>query len=868
MAQLYTTPLDIDPIHDEIDFFKYPISSYIWRDKYRQGDENIPFSTHQRVVEGIYGKGTVISDPPNTGLVAEALRAYEAMCRGLWVPAGRIHAGAGTGNETTLMNCYVCRTIPDDLEGIHAAFGDAMKTMAHSGGIGMDFSTIRPKGALVSNLGEDVPAAGPIAFMEIWDTMCATISQKGYRRGAMMGTLRCDHPDIEAFIKAKQTKGRLTNFNVSVLITDEFMDAVKGDQIWRLHFDCPLADVNVKRTQGLTSTEHLNDTSGTQPTYIYKEIPARVLWGKIMNSTYKYSEPGVIFIDRINAMNNLKYIETISCTNPCGEQPLPPNGTCNLGAVNLARMVRNPFTQDAKFDFNLLTATAEVGVRFLDRVIDETFYPLNTQEVEEFGKRRIGLGVTGLANALAMLGHPYNSSQAVEATEHIMVCLCHAVYWTSIELAKEKSPFPDFQEKHFLHNTFASTLPKPMQEDIRKYGIRNGVLLTIAPTGTTSIYYGNVSSGIEPVFAFNMRRQIRQPDGDFEPFDAEDYGYRLFKHLYLKLDGALSDHSLITHHDLQPEDHLAIQRVCQKYVDASISKTINCPEDITFEHFESIYMDAYDSELKGCTTYRPSDIRGSVLESIGVMRPPGPSIELSGSTTPEEAKKLAHDHLTAQVSARLEPAAADSPSMEGSPSEQVKLVYYGDRRKLPDRRSMIKRPSKLIGATYKIDWPTAASALYVTINDMETDNGVRPFEIFISSLSSTHTEWINTVTLLISRILRWGHDPKFIPEELKLISSPHDSAWIDGKFYSSLVARIATVIEEHLNREEGTTLAEKLNIGLEGTTTSRISEEVSSQSHEIQQGVRGEICPRCGVPAVIQQESCKQCSVCLWSNCE
>ena len=409
---------NLDPSHSNLDLFAQEITQDIWKDKYRYDNESHPNESLRRVARAIYGDDDWDA-------------AYEAMAAGLWVPAGRIHAGAGTKKVVTLMNCYVCRTIDDSMVGIADALKDAMLTMQQGGGIGMDFSTLRPKRATLRRTG--APASGPLTFMDMWDAMCQTIMSAGSRRGAMMGTMIDSHPDLLEFIDAKKTAGRLTNFNLSILVSDAFMDAIRHDAEWSLYFHEPLLDGNPLGT--------FEDDSG-KTQYVYSIHPARELWDKITETTYAYSEPGIIFIDRINELNNLSGIEDIRCTNPCGEQPLPPWACCNLGANNLARMVMHPFSPQAFFNFELLQQITKIGVEFLDKVIDVTNYPLLEQKEEELSKRRIGLGITGLASAFTQMGLRYGSEESVVLARKIMRTIANEAYLTSTHLARDKGVFP------------------------------------------------------------------------------------------------------------------------------------------------------------------------------------------------------------------------------------------------------------------------------------------------------------------------------------------------------------------------------------------------------------------------------------------
>ncbi len=724
MARAITgSKFSIDPAHEGIDIYgeENILTMDIWRDKYRHGDEDHPFDSMRRVVEGVYAK-----DPDK-----DAKRdALEAMERGLWIPAGRIQAGAGTANIVTLLNCYMCRNIDDSMSGIADALKDAMLTMQQGGGIGMNFSELRPSGAYLRRTG--AVASGPLPFMNMWDSMCQTIMSAGSRRGAMMAVMDCEHPDLIDFITAKHKKGTLTNFNVSVLITDAFLAAVESDEEWFLGFTVPRAD---GKHQFVVERE---DRGQIELWYAYSKWQARDLWNLILENTYEWSEPGVIFIDRVNKRNNLNYCETITGTNPCGEQPLPPNGCCNLGAVNLARMVINPFTPQAEFDYDLLEEIAYLGTRFLDNVIDVTLYPLEEQTVEEYAKRRIGIGITGLANALAQLGIRYGSGDAVRTTSLIMDNLKNSVYQSSATLAREREPFPLYDAERWGATTpLVQELSQATRDIIAECGIRNGVLLTIAPTGTTSLYAGNVSSGLEPVFLNKMQRNVRQKDDTYKPYVAYDYGYLLYCHVHRIIPdraSGLPDY-MVTHENLTVMEHLDMQSVCQEHIDASVSKTINCPQDITFEDFRAMYAYAYESGCKGCTTYRFSEVRGSIL---------------SAETKTDEA--------------------APAPLL-------------------------LTRPEVLSGRTYKVRWPSVNENYYITINDV----GDKPFEVFIQSTSSKYTDWTTALSLMISAIMRKGGDISFIPEELQKVRSAEDVGYVGGRFYGSLVAVIGETIGKHLS---------------------------------------------------------------------
>ena len=551
------------------------ISQQIWEMKYRLDAAEVSLdSSFRRVANAV-----AAAEKP------ELRETYASQFFGLmadlrFLPAGRILAGAGTGRAVTLFNCFVMDKIADSIPGIFNGLNEAAQTLQQGGGIGHDFSTLRPKGALVHGVGAD--ASGPLSFMDVWDSMCRTIMSAGARRGAMMGTLRCDHPDIEAFIEAKRDKLKLRNFNLSVLVTDAFMAAVKSDADWSLIFD------------------------GN----VYQIISARGLWQKIMKATYDCAEPGVIFIDRINAKNPLAYCETISCTNPCGEQPLPAYGACLLGSLNLTRFVNAPFEGDASINLGALHNATLLAIRFLDNVIDVSNYPLPQQKAEALNKRRLGLGVTGLADALLMCGLRYGSSESAELAALCMMTIRDAAFDSSTALAKEKGSFPLFNANDYLATEYAHSLNAEQRAMIKVHGLRNGLLTSIAPTGTISLLAGNVSSGIEPIFNAGYERNITNPDGSHRTELLEDYAVALWRSLSDGLPPAF-----VTVDDLKPVDHLNMAAAVQPFVDSSISKTVNVPEMIDFQSFTSVYEEAYALGLKGCTTFRPNDITGSILMS-------------------------------------------------------------------------------------------------------------------------------------------------------------------------------------------------------------------------------------------------------------
>ena len=491
-----------------------------------------------------------------------------------FLPAGRVQSAMGAPRRVTPYNCFVSMTIEDSMNGIMEAAANAAKTMQLGGGIGYDFSTLRPHGSLIRSL--DSKSSGPMSFMGIFDAVCKTIASAGHRRGAQMAVLRVDHPDIETFIRAKNNSTELTQFNMSVGVTDEFMQAVKDDADFDLVFEGQ----------------------------VYRTVSASALWDDILRSTWDWAEPGILFIDRINKKNNLHYCETIAATNPCGEQPLPPNGACLLGSFNLVKYVKHNGIQSgdtATFDYEKLKADIPHVVRAMDNVVDRAVYPLPAQEKEAKDKRRMGLGVTGVANAIEALSFPYGSPEFMDTMEEIMRTIRDGCYRASIDLAKEKGPFPLYSHK-FLDSGFAETLPGDIRNDIGEYGIRNSHLLSVAPTGTISLSADNVSSGIEPVFSHYYDRTIQTFDGP-RVERVEDYGVREFG-----VKGMAAD-------ALSVFDHVRVLNLASKYVDSACSKTCNVGDDVTWEQFKDVYMQAYDGGSSGCTTFRASGKRFGILNA-------------------------------------------------------------------------------------------------------------------------------------------------------------------------------------------------------------------------------------------------------------
>jgi ribonucleoside-diphosphate reductase alpha chain len=638
------------------------ISEEVLLEKYAKGDERTADDVNQRVARALAQSEPVADRARWETRFAEALRSG-------FVPAGRIQSAAGTGLSATLINCFVqpvgdsIAQTEDGHPGIYTALTEAAETMRRGGGVGYDFSRIRPRGAWVGSTQSS--ASGPVSYMRVFDRSCETVESAGSRRGAQMGVLRCDHPDIEEFIHAKDS-GDLKNFNISVGVTDAFMEAVQGDtEIELVH----RAEPGIAQKEAGAYQQSQSDGGGL---WVYRKRRARELWEQIMRSTYDHAEPGVLFLDHINHDNNLAYCESIAATNPCAEQPLPPYGCCCLGSIDLTRFVREPFENTARFDDAGFVKLARVAVRMLDNVLDVTVWPLPQQELEAHNKRRIGLGFTGLGDALIMLNLHYDSEGARDMARRISELMRDAAYDASSELARERGSFPLFNPDLYLSgSTFASRLPQPVRDRVRAHGLRNSHLLSIAPTGTISLAFAdNASNGIEPAFSWSYTRKKRMPDGGFKEYAVEDHAWRLYRHL--KGEKAPLTPAFVTALEMSAQAHESMVAAVAPCIDTAISKTVNVPADYPYADFQHLYFDAWESGLKGLATYRPNQVLGSVLSTTPSAAPTEP-LQIVDTN-----RRLALDRLPAPVLSSLRwPGRPELPS--GNPAWTFMVHHpFGD----------------------------------------------------------------------------------------------------------------------------------------------------------------------------------------------
>ena len=808
-----------------------PISRDVLAEKY--------FKPGESSLEQLYGRvARALASVEKPELRAEWEQKFLTNLHAGAIGAGRIMSAAGTDIQATLINCFV-QPVGDAIQGvddegypgIYEALREAAETMRRGGGVGYDFSRIRPKGAFVK--GTHSIASGPCSYMNVFDQSCSTVESAGSRRGAQMGVLRIDHPDVAEFITAKRTPGRWNNFNVSVGVSDAFMQAVAGGTDWELvHKAKPgqkvLEGGGYQRADGL---------------WVYRKLPARELWDTIMQSTYDFAEPGILFLDQIGRDNNLNYCEKIEATNPCGEQPLPPYGCCDLGPIILTNFVRNPFGAggDAAFDFDAFEQVVATQVRALDNVLDVTFWPLEQQRNESADKRRIGVGFTGLGNALTMLKLRYDREDGRAMATEIARRMRDAAYRASVELAKEKGAFPKFKADGYLaEGTFASRLPADIQADIRQHGIRNSHLLSIAPTGTVSLAFAdNASNGIEPAFSWGYKRNKREADGSKSSYTVEDHAFRLYRSLVdstVSSDdtGKLPDY-FVNALEMSAQDHVAMMEAVQPFVDTSISKTVNIPEDYPYDSFKDLYRQAWQAGLKGLATYRPNSILGAVLE-----------------TTP--AKKD-------------EPAAPASNAPAPAPA-----VPYDPMRSVIEKRPAGGLPS----VTEKIEYWTSEGQqrLYLIVSFLPVPAAdgkgtvERAIEFFMPvGQSGESQQWITATMRMLSLAARGGFLDRALSDMQKVTwdrgpvrLGTYEKA--DGthvpRWHDSEVAAIGYAVENLIANRQKAAQASLFD----ADELPAVEPQVAPAAMVPTSVMAGKKCPECGAHAMIRKDGCDYCTQC------
>ena len=797
-----------------------PISQDVLAEKYLKSGETDIEQLYQRVAKALAGA-------EKSELQQEWEQKFLVNLRAGAIGAGRIMSAGGTDIQATLINCFV-QPVGDAIQGtddegypgIYEALREAAETMRRGGGVGYDFSRIRPKGAKVK--GTHSIASGPCSYINVFDQSCSTVESAGARRGAQMGVLRIDHPDVLEFITAKRTPGRWNNFNVSVGVTDAFMQAVADDAEWELVH-------KAKPGRKLLDNGASQRADGQ---WVYRKMPARELWNTIMQSAYDFAEPGILFLDQINRDNNLHYCETIAATNPCGEQPLPNYGCCDLGPVILTRFVRNPFGVGGApgFDFEAFEQAVAVQVRALDNVLDVTWWPLPQQREEAQAKRRIGVGFTGLGNTLSMLCLRYDREDGREMAARIAERMRNAAYRASVELAKEKGAFPQFDAAAYLGGgSFASRLPDDIKDAIKKYGLRNSHLLSIAPTGTVSLAFAdNASNGIEPAFSWSYTRKKRESDGSTSEYTVEDHAYRLYRALH----GTTRDTPLPAYFvnalEMTAADHVAMMQAVQPYIDTSISKTVNIPADYPYEDFKDLYHHAWRAGLKGLATYRPNNILGAVLEASA------PKTESKAEAATEPA-----DPMRTVIESR--PKGALNAVAE-------KIEYWTQEGK--------KRLYLIVS--------------FMPVSAPDGFTVERAIEFFMPvGQSGESQQWITATMRSLSLAARGGFLDRALDDLSKVAwdrgpvrlgtyqkaDGGHVPRWHDSEV-AAIAYAIQNLIAERQQAAQGSLFEPEELVHTGAGRAEELPEQVPSAV------MAGKKCPECGAHAMIRKDGCDYCTQC------